>query len=469
MPLNEVGRRYAEKLYLSSSEAIAKQYVQEVAAVRADHERRNMVKSGAYISAHSRVIVKQIRLLAEARADAFLRAYEKSGLPFDDAGLAEVTAWVAEFCGHQQDNAVHAIGRIEQQVFGGQTVPPGLDKAVVGDIQREITAIIPSVSRTLSLKRDEAVLGAAGLVSSQGAAQPTPEGAPPKAHLYYWRICKRFGAECYHTWRTELLASFIVSIGTYFVSKGEDPSAWRNFRVALISIGFTLAAFALGHLVRTPWLVHRVTIGAEESNEHWGFGVLGAVVLVGVLGGGAWYWRQQIAITPPPVAQPITEQSKPPLVIIQILNPIPSGMTPGKTIFKAGKLTIGFHFLHSGPNITAQNFWAQDRIIVEPTATSPTTKLALENAIYDEFRTSISPSGTADLAIGQDRWGTHDLTLSKAEAGQLVKGDKTLYALQYAEFVDANGKHSIEACKWLQPPGDAPVWHLCGGGHNKIK
>jgi hypothetical protein len=64
-------------------------------------------------------------------------------------------------------------------------------------------------------------------------------------HLYYWRFLLEFGQECYRTWRWELFASFVVSLATYLLTKGDDPLAWRNFQIALVATAVTLAGFAL--------------------------------------------------------------------------------------------------------------------------------------------------------------------------------------------------------------------------------
>jgi hypothetical protein len=182
---------------------------------------------------------------------------------------------------------------------------------------------------------------------------------------------------------------------------------------------------------------------------------------------GSWYRRPPI-ITPPP-APVVAIQQKPPLVTVQALDPQPIGWTPNKTIFKVGKVGINFHFFHSGPNIAAEGFWEDGRPMVEPKPTDATTEIALENVIYAEFKKSLITHGVNDLNIGDDRWFTREVTLTDDDAKQLVKGDKLLYILEYAEFKDANGQHTIEACKFLQPPGNANVWHLCNAGHNQTK
>lgn len=102
---------------------------------------------------------------------------------------------------------------------------------------------------------------------------------------YYWMFFKRFGEECYRTWRQELLASVVVLVVTYALTAKEDPLAWKTLKTALIATAITLGAFTIWHLVRTPWLVHRSTIGKERPNEHWAFGVFGVGVIAFLLFG----------------------------------------------------------------------------------------------------------------------------------------------------------------------------------------
>lgn len=83
-----------------------------------------------------------------------------------------------------------------------------------------------------------------------------------------------------------MLASVLVSLFIYFLSVRENRAAWKDFRTALLATALTLGAFALWHLVRIPWLIHKRVIGREEVREHWGFGVLGVTVMAALLFGG---------------------------------------------------------------------------------------------------------------------------------------------------------------------------------------
>jgi hypothetical protein len=114
-------------------------------------------------------------------------------------------------------------------------------------------------------------------------------GEKPIGHkwfLYYWILFKHFGAECYKTLRWEVLASFVTSTITYFLMIKDDPLAWKNFKVVLISTALTLAAFALWHLARSPWSVHSRIIAQDDFKDHWFFGALGFLAMAVILTGG---------------------------------------------------------------------------------------------------------------------------------------------------------------------------------------
>jgi hypothetical protein len=157
MPLSEVARRYADRLFQNKLEEILERQKAEIAAVRADHARRNTISSGGYIAAHGRVLVEQIRLLGAARVDSLLKAYEKAAVPFDDTALNEIKSEALEFCHQQQHNAVGSIGETIRHAFSGNQ-PPGLDKAVVSEIMNGVTSVMSRLTRDLEIKRDEVIL-----------------------------------------------------------------------------------------------------------------------------------------------------------------------------------------------------------------------------------------------------------------------------------------------------------------------
>jgi hypothetical protein len=111
---------------------------------------------------------------------------------------------------------------------------------------------------------------------------------------YYWNLCKHFGMECYRTWRWELLASLVF--GWFVAVLGGN---WKDFRTALLATGLTLGSFALWHLVRVPFLLHRSVHAAGDTSDPGPLaGAFGILVIAGVFIGGyelgvqAWNSKQ---------------------------------------------------------------------------------------------------------------------------------------------------------------------------------
>jgi hypothetical protein len=106
------------------------------------------------------------------------------------------------------------------------------------------------------------------------------------AGSYYWTFSRVFGKECYRTWRQELLASVLTLLVSFGISSRTDPAAWTNLKVGLWSAGVVLAVFALWHLARTPFLVHRAATDTGEEIPHWGFGAVGVLIVLAIISGG---------------------------------------------------------------------------------------------------------------------------------------------------------------------------------------
>jgi hypothetical protein len=108
-----------------------------------------------------------------------------------------------------------------------------------------------------------------------------------------------------------LLASLIASGFSYLLAYTEDPNAWKNFKIVLLATGLTLFAFSIWHLVRCPWLVHKMIL-QRESNERGIFGMLGLIAIVAMLSAGytgiGYLWKirniplvMNLKPIPPPV------------------------------------------------------------------------------------------------------------------------------------------------------------------------
>jgi len=87
------------------------------------------------------------------------------------------------------------------------------------------------------------------------------------------------------------------------------------FKTALAATGLALGFFAIWHILRLPWLLHKSVHAQGEPQPGWGAGVFGVVIIVGLLTGGyvcALQWwnlrplgiiKTEIKTPPPPVFQ----------------------------------------------------------------------------------------------------------------------------------------------------------------------
>jgi hypothetical protein len=95
---------------------------------------------------------------------------------------------------------------------------------------------------------------------------------------YYWNLGKHFGVECYRTWRWELFAFVLVTIFVAVLTRN-----WKDFSTALLATGLTLACFAIGRILRTPFLLHKSLIVENASEPHFMAGIFGIAVFAAVL------------------------------------------------------------------------------------------------------------------------------------------------------------------------------------------
>jgi hypothetical protein len=133
-------------------------------------------------------------------------------------------------------------------------------------------------------------------------------------YKFYWLLLKRVGFDCVETWKTELSVTAISTVLALLISYRRDPNAWDSFKVAMLAIFGTLGWFSVKHAVRAPWQLHTRPQERIGRSFH---GVIGALAIAGVFGGGWWISRQSAPEPTPTVkvgpgrgSQPIIEQPK---------------------------------------------------------------------------------------------------------------------------------------------------------------
>ena len=157
MPLNDVGRRYADRLLHASLEETRPRQQARASEVVADFTRRNVMGSGMYIKARADILLQFVEEMGRARMDSLLKAYARQGLRFDDAALREITSEVNQYCHAQQHHAVASISPLIGQTFAGAT-PPNLRDSIVKGIESGVSGIMARLTRELDIRRDEIIL-----------------------------------------------------------------------------------------------------------------------------------------------------------------------------------------------------------------------------------------------------------------------------------------------------------------------
>ncbi len=174
MPLDDAARNYANNLFQKKQVEILKTQGKELSDVRSDFARRGMLSSGLYLSACAKALLNQVGLLAEARKESFIQAYAKSGLPFDDVALRELTQEITNFCEGHKQHATAALLQMSTQTFGAGA-PANLGAALSAQIESGISGIKAGLLRDLSIMRDEAILAARASGPSKPAAESQKE------------------------------------------------------------------------------------------------------------------------------------------------------------------------------------------------------------------------------------------------------------------------------------------------------
>lgn len=156
MPLDRVGIEYAAMLYQKRMEAILADQAQELQKVVTDFGSRNMIHSGMYLSARAKVIGKHFGLMAEAKAQTLLQAYERAGQSLDQTTLQEISAEVNRFCEGQKTHLRAAASNMVSQYLQG--APQNLADALAGEMERGLTSVAANATRDLAIKHHEILL-----------------------------------------------------------------------------------------------------------------------------------------------------------------------------------------------------------------------------------------------------------------------------------------------------------------------
>jgi hypothetical protein len=169
MPLDQIARRYADEMYTTRMEDILRAQQAKVAESRANHARRGLPMSGIAVSNEAKIRAETAGLLAEARVETLLKAYERAGVPFDESVLQEITAEVEQFCNTKKKHAADAVAQSANQTWGGNC-PPNLIASVKSQVENAVNSTFAKIARELRIRRYEVALDERKTAKVYGAA-----------------------------------------------------------------------------------------------------------------------------------------------------------------------------------------------------------------------------------------------------------------------------------------------------------
>jgi len=152
MPLDEIGRRYADSFYQRRLHEIFPTQPQRIGALQNQRASRGSILSSGYVREHYKMLLADVDSLAQAKLEGLIKAYDKSGLSFDDAAFFDVKHEIVDFCHSEQHNVIGSMNQI------AQSLGPRALEAFAKEIMSHIDAIIGRLVSEISIKRDETIL-----------------------------------------------------------------------------------------------------------------------------------------------------------------------------------------------------------------------------------------------------------------------------------------------------------------------
>lgn len=112
---------------------------------------------------------------------------------------------------------------------------------------------------------------------------------------YYWTLLKHLGFRVWETRGRELLSALLLAFITFLVSlMFRQVDSLTAFEIGVLALVGWLCVFAFGHVIHAPVLLHDADAHSGARSKHWGFGILGVVILTIVAASvaaiGIWWW-----------------------------------------------------------------------------------------------------------------------------------------------------------------------------------
>lgn len=156
MPLDHIARRYADESFNGRMEKIIAEQQRKRIEIQAKHSG-GMVQSGPFVSAVAMNEAETVRLLARARVETLLSAYEKAGTLFDVSALHEITNELSQFAQIKERHLTGFVAQFVNQTFGGNA-PSNLISALSGQVETAVRSELANITRDLRIKQYEVEL-----------------------------------------------------------------------------------------------------------------------------------------------------------------------------------------------------------------------------------------------------------------------------------------------------------------------
>lgn len=395
-------RQYVALSFAQRIDELAKAYATEVTNLR----RNSSPGSGAYFNGLVQAGVRQAKARIEAWIEIVRAACKEASRPIDNEVRTYMLAEVHNMCTAEKGKIAGSLALALTQ--SGMKAAPGLEQSLVAEVDREVSVIESKIRREFKIEelKENVKKGADTGTPPQTTAPPPsaprthqasdrvePAHAVPKASHYYWQFLKRFGQECYRSWRKEIFAAVILTPITYLLTK-QDKNALENAMVALEANITLFSAYVVFHLIRTPYLLHRERLRPDQRGEqpiHGKFGLLGCFLLLAIAAAVAYRVVNPWVFEPPN----ITVKSPPAPTITQAPSPAPTQAPPARNASRSTQPAS------TGPAVAAQPAGQQpvqpnqqgspsaapqtqlDRLILEDRNLTPGDRDRLSNALFE--------------------------------------------------------------------------------------
>jgi len=208
-------RNYINLSFTTKINELAKIYATEVTTAR-----QNFPSPGGV---RLREIMQPSVRHAQAKIEAWVQivrdACKEANRPVDDEVRAYMLAEVHNQCEGARIHTARALASTLKRESAEHL--PGVRESLTSRLDLQIKQIETDIGRELKIEelkqnvqRDAVKETPAPDAAPIPPANPSGDAPPAKASTYYWEFLKRFGEECYRTWRAEISTVLVVTLVT---------------------------------------------------------------------------------------------------------------------------------------------------------------------------------------------------------------------------------------------------------------